>query len=68
MVNADWSLTQSACNHIILYRAQLIGSCSVSNQWAHCSASNTLSAFVAVQSTFRNPPPSPVPPVLICYG
>jgi len=37
MVEAYWSLTQSACNHIILYMAQLIGSCYLSSKWACCS-------------------------------
>jgi len=32
-----WTGPQSACNHIILFRAQLIGSCCISCQWARCS-------------------------------
>jgi len=40
---ADRSLTQSACNPIVLYRTQLIGSCSISTVANELSAqlSNT---------------------------
>jgi len=37
MAQADGSLTQSACNHIVIDWAQLIGSCCISSQWARCS-------------------------------
>jgi len=38
LAQAKRSLTQTVCNHIILYREQLIGSCCISSQWANCSA------------------------------
>jgi len=43
MAQADRSLTQSACIHIILYMAQLIGACCISTQWAELAVhpSNT---------------------------
>jgi len=52
--NSRWrrSLTKYACNHIILYMAQLIGSYCISSQWAW----NTWSAFaVVVAARFQKP-------------
>jgi len=37
MAQAYMLFIESACNHIILNRAQLIGSCCISIQWARCS-------------------------------
>ncbi len=53
---------------IIIWLSWLVFSC-VSSQWAHCSVFKYL-AFVWCSSWaahFRNPPPSPAPPVQICY-
>ncbi len=48
---------------------QLIGSfVSAANELTAQHSSTWLVLAVAVAASFRNPPPSPAPPVLICYG
>ncbi len=53
---------------IIIWLSWLVFSC-ISSQWAHCSIFKHL-AFICCSSLaahLRNPPPSPAPPVEICY-